>query len=156
MVIARDEKTQRFVGGAWTNNPPVEAAPSLPDVRGFFPRTRFTSYYHPKITKGPTFSFSRLPWPYTEGLRIKEMANELAFFAIGIYGHELPKQHGAPTREVIRGSTGSRAPNQSSRSNFLTISPPRFGIYLHQTSMVLRPMSIRRYLTLGGLRLQNV
>ena len=51
-----------------------------------------------RITKGPGLSLSRHPWPYTEGLRTDEMANDLAFFAIGIYGHELPKQHGAPIR----------------------------------------------------------
>ena len=62
---------------------------------------RFISYYNREITKGPGLSLSRLPWPYIEGLRTDEMANELAFFAIGIYGHELPKQHGAPIREVV-------------------------------------------------------
>ena len=63
---------------------------------------RFTSYYNRKVTKGPFWPpASRLPWPYTEGLRIDEMANELAFFAVGIYGHALPKQHGAPIREVV-------------------------------------------------------
>ena len=46
---------------------------------------RFISYYNRKITKGPGLSLSRHPWPYTEGLRTDEMANELAFFAIGIY-----------------------------------------------------------------------
>ena len=29
------------------------------------------------------------------------MANELAFFALGIYGHDLPKQHGAPIWEQL-------------------------------------------------------
>ena len=62
---------------------------------------RFTSFYDPEITKGPGFHIGSLPWPYTEGLRIEEMANELAFFAVGIYGHDLPKQHGAPLRMVI-------------------------------------------------------
>ena len=42
-----------------------------------------------------------LPWPYFEGLTIEEAMNELAFLATGIYGHELPKQHGAPIRLVV-------------------------------------------------------
>ncbi|HBY76682.1 MAG TPA: protein-methionine-sulfoxide reductase catalytic subunit MsrP, partial [Cyanobacteria bacterium UBA11148] len=63
---------------------------------------RFISYDNPKIRIGPSWSLGgKLPWPYTEGLSVEEMANELAFFAVGIYGHLLPKQHGAPIREVI-------------------------------------------------------
>ncbi|MBD2058055.1 protein-methionine-sulfoxide reductase catalytic subunit MsrP [Oculatella sp. FACHB-28] len=62
---------------------------------------RFTSFYDPQVTKGPGLHSRFLPWPYTEGLRIEEMANELAFFAVGIYGHTLPKQHGAPIRAVL-------------------------------------------------------
>jgi len=41
-----------------------------------------------------------LPWPYTEGLTMAEAMNELSFMATGIYGHELPAQHGAPIRLV--------------------------------------------------------
>ncbi|MBD2068413.1 protein-methionine-sulfoxide reductase catalytic subunit MsrP [Leptolyngbya sp. FACHB-671] len=62
---------------------------------------RFTSFYDSQVTKGPGLHSRFLPWPYTEGLRIEEMANELAFFAVGIYGHTLPKQHGAPIRAVL-------------------------------------------------------
>ncbi|MGC1248638.1 MAG: protein-methionine-sulfoxide reductase catalytic subunit MsrP, partial [Spirulinaceae cyanobacterium] len=42
---------------------------------------RFTSFYDPQITTGPGLHLGSLPWPYHEGLRIEEMANELAFFA---------------------------------------------------------------------------
>ena len=41
------------------------------------------------------------PWPYTEGLTIDEAMNELAFIATGIYGEQLPKQHGAPIRLIV-------------------------------------------------------
>jgi len=41
-----------------------------------------------------------LPWPYTEGLTIEEAGNELTLLATGIYGHEMPGQHGAPIRLV--------------------------------------------------------
>ena len=37
-----------------------------------------------------------LPWPYVEGLTIEEATNELAFIATGIYGKQMPGQHGAP------------------------------------------------------------
>lgn len=39
-------------------------------------------------------------WPYHEGLTIREAMNELSFMATGLYGRELPKQHGAPIRLV--------------------------------------------------------
>ena len=42
-----------------------------------------------------------LPWPYTEGLTLAEATNELAFLAVGMYGHSLRKQHGAPVRLVV-------------------------------------------------------
>ncbi len=38
------------------------------------------------------------PWPYFEGLTMREAMNELTFLVTGIYGHPLPVQHGAPIR----------------------------------------------------------
>ncbi|HKI98872.1 MAG TPA: protein-methionine-sulfoxide reductase catalytic subunit MsrP [bacterium] len=44
---------------------------------------------------------SREPWPYTEGLTLAEATNELALMGVGIYGHVLPNQHGAPIRLIV-------------------------------------------------------
>jgi len=33
---------------------------------------RFTSFYNPEITQGPGLHLGALPWPYTEGLRLKK------------------------------------------------------------------------------------
>jgi methionine sulfoxide reductase catalytic subunit len=41
-----------------------------------------------------------LHWPYTEGLRMDEAMNELAFLAVGVYGKEGPPQNGAPLRLI--------------------------------------------------------
>jgi sulfoxide reductase catalytic subunit YedY len=41
-----------------------------------------------------------LDWPYTEGLRMDEAMNPLAFMAVGLYGKVLPNQNGAPLRLV--------------------------------------------------------
>lgn len=41
------------------------------------------------------------PFPYYEALTMAEAINELSFLATGIYGHNLPKQHGAPLRLVV-------------------------------------------------------
>lgn len=87
---------------------------------------RFTSFYDPKITTGPSFHLGSLPWPYTEGLRIEEMANELAFFAVGIYGHTLPKQHGAPIRMVLPWKYGFKGAKSIVKIEFLDTQPATY------------------------------
>lgn len=56
------------------------------------------SFYKPFTAQGQLAFW--YPWPYTEALTLQEAMNELAFMAVGIYGHPLPKQHGAPIRLV--------------------------------------------------------
>ena len=58
-----------------------------------------TTFYRPFTAQGQ-LAFWR-PWPYTEALTLKEASNELAFMALGMYGHPLRKQHGAPIRLVV-------------------------------------------------------
>ncbi|HHP7229731.1 MAG TPA: protein-methionine-sulfoxide reductase catalytic subunit MsrP [Xenococcaceae cyanobacterium] len=87
---------------------------------------RFTSFYDPEITTGPAFHLGSLPWPYQEGLRIEEMANELAFFAVGIYGHDLPKQHGAPLRMVIPWKYGFKGAKSIVKIEFLDTQPATY------------------------------
>ena len=43
----------------------------------------------------------RYPWPYHEGLTLAEAMNDLTLLTIGIYGHILPPQHGAPIRLIV-------------------------------------------------------
>ncbi|MDB9314174.1 protein-methionine-sulfoxide reductase catalytic subunit MsrP [Spirulina sp. CS-785/01] len=108
----------------------------------------FTSFYDPEITTGPGFHLGSLPWPYTEGLTIKEMANELAFFAIGIYGRELPKQHGAPLRMVIPWKYGFKGAKSIVKIEFLkeqpatywnTIAPNEYGFHANVNPNVPHP-----------------
>lgn len=88
---------------------------------------RFTSYYDRQVTKGPAFPPSQfLPFPYTEGLRLEEMANELAFFAVGIYGHTLPKQHGAPIRAVLPWKYGFKGAKSIAKIEFVDSQPATF------------------------------
>ena len=86
----------------------------------------FSSFYDPNITTGPSFHLGSLPWPYKEGLRIEEMANELAFFAVGIYGHDLPKQHGAPMRMVIPWKYGFKGAKSIVKVEFLEQQPATY------------------------------
>ena len=60
---------------------------------------RLETFYTPFTAQGQLEFWE--PWPYVEGLTLNEAMNELAFLATGIYGHPLPKQHGAPVRLVV-------------------------------------------------------
>lgn len=60
---------------------------------------RFVSFLRPEEAPGQAED-RRSPWPYQEGLTMAEAMNELTLIATGIYGHPLPKQHGAPIRLV--------------------------------------------------------
>lgn len=60
---------------------------------------RLETFYEPFTAQGQLAFWE--PWPYVEGLTIEEAMNEMAFLATGIYGHPLPKQHGAPIRLVV-------------------------------------------------------
>lgn len=60
---------------------------------------RFQSVYDPDNMPGQRNPQFR--WPYVEGLRVDEAMNDLTLMATGLYGHELPKQDGAPLRLVV-------------------------------------------------------
>jgi len=88
---------------------------------------KFISYYNPKVTSGPLWTFgTKLPWPYTEGLRIEEMANDLAFFAVGVYGRLLPDQQGAILREVIPWKYGFKGAKSIVKIEFVEKQPATF------------------------------
>jgi methionine sulfoxide reductase catalytic subunit len=60
---------------------------------------KLETFYTPFTAQGQLAFWE--PWPYVEGLTLSEAMNELAFLATGIYGHPLPKQHGAPVRLIV-------------------------------------------------------
>lgn len=66
------------------------------------------------------------PWPYFEGLSLAEAVNELAFCATGIYGHDLPPQHGAPLRLAIPWKYGYKSAKSVVRVEFLGDQPETF------------------------------
>lgn len=67
-----------------------------------------------------------LPWPYEEGLTMEEAMNELTFIATGIYGHELPKQHGAPIRLVVPWKYGFKNIKSIVKIDFVEEEPRTF------------------------------
>lgn len=110
---------------------------------------RFVSYYDSQVCPGPAYGFAlNLPWPYVEGLTVAEMANELAFFAVGIYGRTLPKQHGAPVRMVVPWKYGFKGGKAIVKIEFLdqqpatywnTIAPNEYGFEANVNPAVPHP-----------------
>ena len=49
----------------------------------------------------PGFFGGSLDWPYVEGLRLDEAMHPLTLMTVGMYGHVLPNQNGAPFRVVV-------------------------------------------------------
>jgi sulfoxide reductase catalytic subunit YedY len=67
-----------------------------------------------------------LPWPYTEGLTMAEATNELTLLATGIYGHELPAQHGAPVRLIVPWKYGFKSIKSIVQIEFTDRMPETF------------------------------
>jgi len=86
---------------------------------------RFESFFRPDEASGqrPPTLFS---WPYYEGLTIEEAANELCFCATGLYGHDIPKQHGAPLRMVVPWKYGYKGAKSVVSIEFVAERPPTF------------------------------
>ena len=84
---------------------------------------RFTSFYSPEVAMGQR---GYGPWPYTESLTIPEAMNELTLLVTGIYGHPLPKQHGAPIRLVTPWKYGFKSIKSIVSLEFVSEQPPTF------------------------------
>lgn len=67
-----------------------------------------------------------LPWPYEEGLTMEEASNELTMLVTGIYGHELPRQHGAPMRLIVPWKYGFKSIKSIVRIEFARDEPHTF------------------------------
>ena len=85
---------------------------------------RFTTFHKP-FTAQRQLAFW-YPWPYTEGLTLQEGMNDLTFMAVGIYGHPLPKQHGAPIRLVVPWKYGYKSAKSIVSIELLDYQPPTF------------------------------
>ncbi len=86
---------------------------------------RFLTFFRPEQAVGqqPPTSWT---WPYYEALTIEEAANELTFMATGIFGHELPNQHGAPLRLVVPWKYGYKGAKSIVKIIFTKKRPPTF------------------------------
>lgn len=127
-----EERTYRFrCVEAWSMVLPWVGFPMKALIEAVQPTSkakfvRFTSFYDKNITYGPLLHLGKLPWPYQESLTLQEMYNDLAFFAIGIYGHELPKQHGAPLRMVMPWKYGFKGAKSIVKIEFVSEQPATY------------------------------
>lgn len=86
---------------------------------------KFVSFQRPQQTPY-AYENPHFPWPYHEGLRLDEAMNELTFIATGIYGHALPKQHGAPVRLVVPWKYGYKSAKSIVRVELTDEEPASF------------------------------
>ncbi len=84
----------------------------------------FTSLEDRKVMPGLSAGF--YPWPYTEGLTLAEATNDLAFLAVGMYGHVLPPQDGAAIRLAVPWKYGFKSAKSIVRVTFTDRQPKTF------------------------------
>ncbi len=85
---------------------------------------RMVSFHKPFTAQGQLAFWQ--PWPYAEALTLPEAMNELTILATGIYGHPLPKQHGAPIRLVAPWKYGFKSIKAIQRIELIDYKPQTF------------------------------
>jgi len=86
---------------------------------------RLVTFLNPDQAPGQK-TYGGYPWPYFEGLTMAEATNELTLLVTGIYGHELPKQHGAPIRLIVPWKYGFKSIKSIVRIEFTDEQPGTF------------------------------
>ncbi|MFG1402829.1 protein-methionine-sulfoxide reductase catalytic subunit MsrP [Xanthobacter sediminis] len=85
---------------------------------------RMESFRDPKMA--PNQRDFRYPWPYVEGVTLKEAQNELAFLVTGAYGKPAPGQFGAPLRLALPWKYGFKSAKGIVRFTFTDTQPVSF------------------------------
>lgn len=67
--------------------------------------------------------FAALDYPYIEGLRMDEATHPLTLMAVGLYGHTMPPQNGAPIRLVVPWKYGFKSIKSIVRISFTDKEP---------------------------------
>lgn len=129
--LGYEERTYRFrcveawaMAVPWTGVPlkkVIELCRPLSSAR----YVRFVSFHRPEQARGQRLE-TWWPWPYYEGLKLKEATHELALLATGIYGHALPRQHGAPVRLVVPWKYGFKSIKSIAKIELLPAQPNTF------------------------------
>lgn len=64
-----------------------------------------------------------LDWPYREGLRMDEAMHPLTLMVVGMYGHVLPNQNGAPLRLIVPWKYGFKGIKSIVKIEFVETRP---------------------------------
>lgn len=96
-------------------------------IRRFKPTSKakyvaFTTLLDPKTMPGQRYDV--LDWPYVEGLRMDEAMHPLTLMVVGLYGHVLPNQNGAPLRLVVPWKYGFKGIKSIVQIRFTERQPP--------------------------------
>ena len=137
---------------AWSMVIPWVGVPLGPALQRFEPssKAKFVAFQTLDDPKQMPEARSRIifPWPYTEGLRIDEAINPLAFLALGLYGETLPAQNGAPIRLVVPWKYGFKSIKSIVAIRFVerqpptlwnTVAPSEYGFYSNVNPTVDHP-----------------
>ncbi|MCH8208689.1 MAG: protein-methionine-sulfoxide reductase catalytic subunit MsrP [Nitrospinae bacterium] len=108
----------------WTGFPLAEWIKSLEPLSSAR-YVKFTTFLNPNIASGQKDRFWE-PWPYTDGLTLKEAMNELSFMATGLYGKSLTPQNGAPLRLVVPWKYGFKSIKSIVKIEFTKEEPETF------------------------------
>jgi sulfoxide reductase catalytic subunit YedY len=113
---------------AWAMAVPWTGFPmkALIDLVRPLSKARFVRLVSFRLTRGGNFFAFRAPWPYTEGLTMEEAINPLTLLVTGIYGHPLPKQHGAPLRLITPWKYGYKSIKSIVKIEFTDQQPATF------------------------------
>lgn len=108
----------------WTGFPFAKLAAKV-GVRNEATHVRLVTFFDPERAPGQK-NMPWYTWPYYEGMTMPEAMHELTFLATGIYGHELPKQNGAPWRLVLPWKYGFKSAKAMVRIDFTSKRPNTF------------------------------
>lgn len=108
----------------WTGIP-LKKVLDLAEPLSSATHVRFISFLRPEEAPNQK-SATWYKWPYYEALRMDEATNELAMAVVGLYGHALPKQNGAPLRIVTPWKYGYKSAKSIVRIELVEGQPKTF------------------------------
>ena len=136
---------------AWSMIVPWVGFPLADFIKRFKPTSKakyieFKTLMDPKQMPGERGTV--LDWPYTEGLRIDEAMNPLAFMTVGLYGKVLPNQNGAPLRLItpwkygfkgVKAIVSMRFVERMPATTWAKSAPREYGFYANVNPAVDHP-----------------
>jgi len=99
---------------------------------------RFETALNSTAMPGQSRSFGSVPWPYVEGITVKEAWNDLMFISVGAFGAPLLPQNGAAIRLTLPHKYGFKSIKSLVRISFVDqqpvgwwqqIAPGEYGFY---------------------------